>query len=393
MTQDGLDIALVHHLPAAGGAPRVMAEYVARRPQHRFTVYTRMPAAPPGTALVTLPDDIVVRRFPLEEATTRIGRLRALRGLPEKGRELAAVIDEARHDVVFAHASTLVQSHEVLPYVRTPAAAYAPEALRSAYESAPAFGRPTGLRAALVRAGLDPFERTRRRIDRANIRAADQVVTHSRFTAGSLRRSYGVNAEVVELGVDADAFAGPQANRDRSVLSVGALHPLKGHQFVIEAVATIPRERRPNVVVVGDRGELASALERLARDHDVTMDLRQSIPFTELVGCYRRAGVLACGQLREPFGLVTLEGMAAGAPVVAVAEGGFVETVRDGETGLLVPRDASAFGAALTKVLEDDALAARLAAVALEDVRTRWTWERTAAGYDRLLARVADSSA
>ncbi|MEA2295708.1 MAG: hypothetical protein QOE86_3347, partial [Solirubrobacteraceae bacterium] len=306
-----LDIALVHHLTPAGGAWRVLAEYVARRPRHRFTIYTRMAETP--TVLVPLPDRVAVKRFPLPERASRIGRLRALGELPARGRELAATVDAGGHDVVFVHASLLVQAHEVLPHLRTPALAYAPEPLRAAYEPPLDFGPPPGLRDRVVRAGLDPYERLRRRIDRQDIRAARQIVTHSHFTAGELRRVYGVHADVVALGVDADDFAAPpDAPRDRRVLSVGALHPFKGHQFVIEALATVGAATRPPLTIVGDRGELAEPLRELAAARGVELELLQALPFADLLRQYHRAGAMACGQVREPFGLITLEAMAAG---------------------------------------------------------------------------------
>jgi glycosyltransferase involved in cell wall biosynthesis len=141
--------------------------------------------------------------------------------------------------------------------------------------------------------------------------------------------------------------------------------------------------------VVGDRGHLESALRAHAVARGVDLDLRQGIPFAELVDLYRRAGVVACGQIREPFGLITLEAMATRAPVVAVDEGGFRETVRDGVSGVLAPREPAAFGRALASVLDDPGLAARLGGAGREEVERVWTWERTAAGYDALLAELA----
>lgn len=382
-----MDVAIVHHLLPAGGAARVIAEYVGARPRHRFTVYTRIPDPPPEQRLVELPHGVAIRRAPLPEPSSRLGRLRQLRRLPAYGRSLGATIDAAGHDVVFVHASMLVQAHEVLPYLRTPSLYYAPEALRVRYERPPAFGPAPGLRERVVRAGLDPYERMRARLDRVHLRAADRVVTHSRFTATELMRIYGVHAEVVPLGVDSKAFhPRPGLARERSVLSVGALHPLKGHQFVIEAVATLPAGKRPRVVVVGDRGELASALREHAAALGVELDLRQALPFAELLSCYQRAGVVAAAMVREPFGLTPLEAMACGAPVVAVDEGGLRETVRAGETGLLVTRNPVAFGEGLARVLGDPELAERLSAAGRAEVERAWTWERTASGFDRLLA-------
>ena len=203
---DGLDLAVVHHLLPAGGAPRVLAEYLAQRPQHRVTVYTRMPEPEPEPHHVVLPGDVVVKRFPLPVASNPLTRLRDLRALPARGRELAGIVDAGGHDAVFVHASSLVQHHEVLPHLRTPSLNYAPEPLRAIYDRPPPFGPPPSLRERAVRAGLDPYERTRARIDRDAARGADRTVTHSQFTAGELRRVYGTAADVVLLGVDSDTL-------------------------------------------------------------------------------------------------------------------------------------------------------------------------------------------
>lgn len=382
-----MDVALFHHFPMIGGAPRVLAEYVAHAPQHAFTLYTRQPAQP---GLVALDPRVAIRRFrPFDEATVA-QRARLLWELPRLGRELAGAIDAGGHDVVFCHPSFLVQAPEILPHLRTPALYYAPEPLRALHEPAPDFDRDDSLRSRLVRAGADPYEARRKALDARHIRAARHVVTHSRFTAAALRDAYGVHAAVVPLGVDATTFTPGDAPREGFVLSVGALHPLKGHQFVIEALATLPAPRPP-LTIVGDRGAAGPALEALARERGVTLEIRRGVPLAEVAALYRSAGVVACGQIREPFGLITLEAMAAGAPVVAVREGGLQETVEHDRTGLLVGRDPRAFGAALASVLIDPALAGRLAAAGRAEAE-RWTWERTAAGFDALLAAAAQDA-
>jgi glycosyltransferase involved in cell wall biosynthesis len=377
-----MDIALFHHFPMAGGAPRVLAEYVAHSPEHDFTLYTRQPERP---GLIPLDERVRVRRFPPLEARDALGRLRLLWQLPRYGRELAAAIDAGGHDVVFCHPSFLVQAPEILPFLATPSVYYAPEPLRALNEPVPAFGRDDSLRARLVRSGFDPYEARRKALDARHIRAAPHIVTHSRFTAEELHSVYGVHSEVIPLGVNTATYTPGNGERDGFVLSVGALHPLKGHQFVIESLATLPTPR-PRLVVVADRGELGPQLEQLARVRGVQLELRKGIPLPQLVELYRRAGVMACAQIREPFGLITLEAMAAGTPVVAVREGGLQETVVDGRSGLLVERRPDAFGAALHRVLADRPLADRLSAGGREEAE-RWTWDRTAAGFGEQLER------
>lgn len=380
-----MDIALFHHFPLAGGAPRVLAEYATRSRASALTLYTRQPQRP---GLLSLDPRVRVRRFAPFDDGSALARLRTLWTLPRRGRELAAEIDAGGHDAVFCHASFLVQSPEVLPYLRTPSLYYAPEPLRAAYDPSPEFGRVRSPRARLVDAGLDPYERRRRALDRRHIRAAPNVVTHSRYTQGRLAEVYGVRSAVVPLGVDSGRFTPGEAAREGYVLSVGALHPLKGHQFVIDALATLPAPR-PRLVTIGDRGDLGPQLDELARERGVELEVRRGLSEAELVETYRRAAVMACGQVGEPFGLITLEAMATATPVVAVREGGLAETVYDGDTGLLVERDPEAFGAALARVLADPDLARRLGERGRVTAERDWTWERTVRGFDDLLERVA----
>jgi glycosyltransferase involved in cell wall biosynthesis len=364
---------------------RVLAEY-ARRTRHRLTIYTRTPERP--DALIEAEAAAEVHRLPLPEPRTRLGRLNLLRALPRHGEEVARRIDSDAHDAVLVLPSELVQAPEVLPFLRTPATYFAFEYLRAAYDDLPRVGRRSP-RERLVAAGLDPYERRRRALDRGFIRAASDVITLSYHVARRLREIYGVEADVVRLGVDAEVFApDPGTRRAGYVLSVGALHPFKGHHDVIAAVATLPPPR-PSVVICGDRGDLARGLEALAAAHGVSLEIHQAVDTDALVRLYRRAGVLACAQVREPFGLIAVEGMATATPVVAVDEGGLAESLSHERTGLLVSRDPEAMGAAIGRVLGSPELAADLGHTGREEAVRNWTWDATTATLDDRLERRA----
>lgn len=377
-------VAVVHNLPT-GGAVRVLVEWLARTRADTLTVYARDAGV---HEFAPLPERARIVERPLRRGGGAIDEILRLALSPRAGAELAGEIDAAGHDVVFCFASALTQAIDVLPFLRTPSLFYAPEALRSAYEPAELLEIPPGWRGAITRRGINPIELRRRRLDRRYLRSAPHVVTHSAFTRGVLREIYGVDSEVVRLGVDANLFTPDAELRDGYVLSVGALHPLKGHALVIEALATLP-EPRPPLAVIGDRGDSGGALRALAGELGVDLDIRAKLPLAEVVDSYRRAAVVACAQIREPFGLVPLEAMACATPVVAVDEGGFRETVSHDRTGLLVPRDPRALGAAIARVLHDRALASRLGAAGRSAVEREWTWEQTTAGFDCILARLA----
>lgn len=380
-----LNFAAYHHLPT-GGALRVLAEWTRHTEAEQVTVYTPDASV---HAFAGFPDRIVVREVnvpgPFAGFPAAIGLLRS----GPAGRRVAAEIDAAGHDAVFVLPSLLTQSPSVLHHLRTPAVYYAPEAMRSAYEDQRLVYPGDDWKVRVTRAGLNPIERLRRVLDKRAARAAQYVVTHSVFTQQDLRRNYGVESEVLRLGVDLDSFrpaaASAGADAEPFVLAVGALHPLKGHATVIDAIGRIPADRRPKLVVVGDRGLEGPALQQQAAQRGVALDLRESLPFAEVVDLMQRATVVACGQIREPFGLVPLEAMACARPVVAVDEGGLRESVRNEQTGLLVPRDPQAMGDAIARLLGDPALRERFGRAGREDVEANWRWDRYAQDVDRVL--------
>jgi glycosyltransferase involved in cell wall biosynthesis len=361
-----------HDLPRAGGAPTVLAEVVKHLPQHEWSLYT--PATADGEDLIGL-DALFASCItrPLPGGQGVIAQYRRMLTLSHSGKRLAREIDTGRPDAVLVFPSVLVQAPEILPHLRSPNVYYAPEPLRAAYDEK-----------HTLRARLSPYTRSRRRQDHRNIHAAGTVMTHSHYTAARLREVYGIEARIVHLGVDADRLRPADATRRREVLSVGALHPVKGHEFVIDAVATL-EGLRPTVTVIGDRGEDGPRLEARARRLGVDLEILRAIPFETVVQRYQRAAVVACAAHGEPFGLSPLEAMATATPVVAVDEGGYRETVRDGVDGLRTPRDVEAFAAALARVIDDPQLSARLGAAGRLAAETHWSWARTAEGVERLL--------
>ncbi len=187
-----------------------------------------------------------------------------------------------------------------------------------------------------------------------------------------------------ELGVD----DGP------GILFVGRLEPLKGADLLVRALPLIDHELKPSLWIVGgderDRGE-RERLRSLARAQGVDSQVRflNAAPRSLLPDLYRAAAVCAMPSYYESFGLVAVEAMAVGTPVVATRVGGLASTVSDGRTGLLVDaRRPESFAAALEGLLADPDLRERMgttAAVAMN----RFAWPRVAEGilrtYDELL--------
>ncbi len=382
-----MKIAVYHNQVGGGGAARVVEEWWKHAGKdHEVELF--VPSTVDTGGFVDLEQYAAkVHRQPIEQSESPLGRYRRAFGVPKYGREIAADIDAGGFDVVFANLSYVTQAPEILPYLQTPSLYYAPEPLRAVYDRSP-FPEPKNPKSVAKKIFFGPYDARRKRFDRAAIKQATQVMTHSQYTRGILKKIYGVDAAVVLLGVDTETFRPTGTAREGFVLSVGGMHPLKGHQFIIEALASLP-EPRPKLVLVGGRGDFGRVLEAYAREKDVDLEIRHNVPTTELVELYNRAGVSATAAYGEPFGLTPLEAMACGAPVVTVDEAGYQETVKDGETGLRVPREPQAFGAALQRVLADPQLAATLGQNGRTDVERNWQWSRTATEIQRLLEATA----
>jgi glycosyltransferase involved in cell wall biosynthesis len=297
---------------------------------------------------------------------------------------VAARIDAGGYDLAFVHHDFLVKAPYVLRQLRTPSVYYCQEPLRRYYEHRDPPPAPVGLKGKLRAAWYAPieprYEARHRGDDYANARAAGLILCNSEYSREAIYRAYGRFPKVAPLGVDAGLFRPlPEVAEERAVVMVGRFDPNKDQALVIEAAARL--ERPPTVILVGEStgvGAYRDGLVALAARLGVPLELHEHVSDEVLVRCYNRAAMAVFLPVMEPFGFVPLEAGACGRPTVGVREAGVRETVRDGETGFLVERDAGAVAGAIARLLADEPLRHQLGHQALADVRARWTWQRAA---------------
>jgi glycosyltransferase involved in cell wall biosynthesis len=270
-------------------------------------------------------------------------------------RSIAGLINVGGFDVALVHPCQFQQAPSLLQYLQVPSLYFLQEPHRRSAETGyqPTAGRTRSLPRRL---GAATYHRYVGRRDRASARSASMLACNSAHSLGRIRTVYDRNAEVCLPGVDTEHFKLPSGFRRPSrpsVLSVGALDPTKGHGLVIDAVACLPPSLRCEVVLVGEReadGYVAGLAERAERA-GIDLTVRRRVSDDELVALYNAASVTMAAAMNEPFGLTVLESMACGTPVVAVAEGGYLETVTPGVNGFLVDRAPAAAAGALAEVL------------------------------------------
>jgi D-inositol-3-phosphate glycosyltransferase len=212
------------------------------------------------------------------------------------------------------------------------------------------------------------------------VEAADRIVAANVVERAELLRDYGAPASriaTIPCGVDTDLFAPGDRGQARArlglddqpvLLWVGRVAPIKGLDTLLDAVARLRSTGRPVqlLIVGGDADEPMSEHERSLRQRIERLELTSTVCFVGprpqdvLPLYYAAADATVLPSYYESFGMVALEAMACGSPVIASRVGGLVTTVRDGVTGFLVPEG------------DVDALAERIGALVAEpDLRWR----------------------
>jgi len=242
---------------------------------------------------------------------------------------------------------------------------------------------------ASTKHGFNAF-RDRRAFAAADRRVAGLADLHIAISAGLARYLAeregldGRSFEIVHYGIVPGPQPPPPPGAPRLAV-VGRLVPIKGHAILLEALAAA-RARVPALTleVAGD-GPLGGELRGLAEHHGVAGAVTFLGRVAPVAPVLERAELVVVPSLGEGFGMVALEAMERGRPVVASTVGGLPEIVEDGRTGLLVPTgDAAALAAALVDLASDPARAAAMGAAGRERAVTAFTQARCTDRTDAL---------
>jgi D-inositol-3-phosphate glycosyltransferase len=231
--------------------------------------------------------------------------------------------------------------------------------------------------------------------ERAVLQGAERIICATEQERSAIRALYGADLDkvtVIPLGVDMDRFR-PAVKADarrrlglgdeRIILFVGRLEPLKGVDILIGAASMLDSDVDCSVLIVGG-DETSSAqveqLKGLAR----ALGVGERVAFAGAVDhemlplYYNAADVCVVPSHYESFGLVAIEAMASGVPVVASRVGGLTGTVKDGETGYLIPwLCPEPFAERIELLLDNEPLRVSLGEAAREAV-SRYRWENVA---------------
>jgi 1,2-diacylglycerol 3-alpha-glucosyltransferase len=220
-----------------------------------------------------------------------------------------------------------------------------------------------------------------RRLSRSQCRAVDALIVPSSQMLATLR-GYGVanRAEVLPTGIDPARFRGGDGARFRARHGIAPGRPVLVHisrvahekniGFVLEALAAVRRQLPQVLLVIAGEGPARQHLQRQAG----ALGLGANVLFVgylaredALLDCYRAGDAFVFASRTETQGLVLLEALALGVPVVSTAVMGTADVLKTAAGALIAPDEVGGFAAAVLQLLGDPALRARLAAAAPGD--------------------------
>lgn len=282
--------------------------------------------------------------------------------LAQLHKKIAAEIDAKSYDMVFVHPSKWTQAPFILRFLNTKSIYYCQEPLRIVYD--PVFAIPT----------LPPHKYAyewvsrcvRKIIDASNIQSADVVLANSNFTRSNILNAYGIYATTLHMGVDISVFY-PGGVKNIDLLFVGTRDVEEGYGLFQDALGLLDVKLKKKLrVKYLIRGENWTANDKELRD------------------IYARTHIVMCLGYNEPFGLVPIEAMACGTTVIALKEGGYLDSVKDGKTGVLVGRSAGEMVGAMQKLFKNTEILRKMEENATQDMRKNWTWEKAGRALERV---------
>lgn len=387
--KETLKIAVFHNLPS-GGAKRALYGYVNYLTNAGHIVDVFIPSTANEDYLPLKDVASSLKVFPINKTffgsvLSNFRYFLSVKSPPNNmekvQRDIAEVINSSDYDVVFSEQDMYTLSPFFLKYVKKPLVYYCQQPSR--YHDIilqKVAKKTTSYKRSLLNDIIDKIKfkysvMLETKIDTYNASFSKYILTNSYFSRESLLRTYGLNSFVSYLGVDTELFKPLDIPKKDYVMSVGTCNPSKGYDFLINSLALIKPEIRPKLVIVSNSSDTKwiNYLKSLASASNVELEILDMIDDTKLVKLYNQAKLVLYAPYLEPFGLVPLEAMACGTPVVGVKEGGVRESVIHGKTGLLTEREESLFAKVVEELLTKKLKREKLSKNGIKIVQSFWT--------------------
>lgn len=278
-------------------------------------------------------------------------------------KRIALIIQEEKYDFVFVHPSKFTQAPFLLRLIDK-TVYFCQEPLRIVYDNL--LKIPDDIN--LIKKNYEKLNRKIRKfIDRGNIKKADIVLANSLFSQENIKKAYGINASLCYLGVDTKKFYPVNIKKKFDVLFVGEKADIEGYDLLKD---TLKLYKNPPIVEFVSRNRNGSGINEGA-----------------LIKKINESRIVLALSRNEPFGLISIETMACGIPVIALSEGGFRESVINGKTGFLINRNPKDLKDKIDLFLNDSNLRNKLGKEGRNRVLANFTWEISVDNFLNILKR------
>ncbi len=277
-------------------------------------------------------------------------------------KKIAQDIDNRGYDMVIVHPDKYTQAPFLLKFLKTKNIYYCHEWLRIVYESEFRFNEDV----SIFKKWYEFVTREiRKYIDTKNVLAAKYIITNSLYTAKNCEKAYGIKTRVCYPGVDIHQFKNTNIKKEYDILFVGDKTNNEGMK-ILTKVKELTEKNLSIKIISKKRSNFTLSEYNLMQE-------------------YCKARIVLCLSIREPFGLIPLEAMACGVPVIAVNEGGYKETIIDGKTGYLIPRDPKTLTEKIELLLSSPHLLSEMSKNARIHIKKNWTWEKNGKRLEELI--------
>lgn len=193
-------------------------------------------------------------------------------------------------------------------------------------------------------------------LDRKNVQSADLIISNSRFSQKAIQSAYGKKSTIVYPGVDLEKYLTQPIIKKNQVISVGSINKLKRFDFIIKTLSNISEKHRPKLLIVGNGFDkkYKHKLEKDSRDKNVKLKILVNISSNQLRKEYLQSKLFIYAPINEPFGIVVLEAMVNGLPVVSYRRGGGYAEILSNKNGALIENlNAEHWAKQITELLID----------------------------------------
>ena len=225
---------------------------------------------------------------------------------------------------------------------------------------------------------IDTISRLYQIVEKRMLKKTEKIITVTDFVKEEYLGQYKEKIDIISPGVDTQRFVPNDNAKKENLLFIGQLnegHKWKGLKYLLDAMALLPKDIK--LTVVGN-GNLLDHYKKYVESNKINVKFKGKISDNDLIVQLQNAKILVLPSYSaaESFGMVLIEAMACGTPVIGSNIGGIPSVINNDETGLLVkPKDSKGISSAIEKLHKDKELWDKLRKNGINEVKEKYDWK------------------